>query len=1196
MKKSRGSLTQKALIAVLIILLPILITFVFSYYKSKELIKAQFLEDLNTITEISETHVYQFLEMADRRMKDFASDGLIRKELDEALKGNGGDAARLSDYLVKNKLPLETQIHDLNLISLDGKIISSTDASLVGTDVSNEPFFIDGRSGKAFTEVAHKTSPFNPELAVSAPVNSPGGKPLGILTGFINLSVLEKVLNRSYLKESGAISWSKGQRQTLEIYLVNKDMLMLTSSRFIKDAVMRQKVNTEPVRACLSSGKEITDFYMDYRDIEVAGASMCIPSVNWTLIVEVDAAEAYIPVEKIRIYAIITSAVVAMLIGFLFIFFRKLVFKLREVSDAALNISQGNYDTIVPVSTNDELGALSEAFNFMAGDIKIRSLALQMSERRLNSILDNSTAVVYLKDTAGCYIFVNQSFEKVFSLKRLDIIGKTDYDIFPKEAAGLFRANDLKVIEKNGPIEFEEAVIQDGEPHTYISNKFPLFDSHGVPYAVCGFSTDITERKKASEALKESEGLLKKAQQIARLGSWDWDIINNRLYWSDEIYRIFGLSPQEFGATYEAFMSRVHRDDKKFVNDSVNAALSENKPYSIDHRIVISRGIEKIVHEEANITYDDNGKPIRMVGTVQDITERKRAEFEFKKLSMAIESSVNIVFITRSDGTIEYVNPMFEKVTGFSKEEAVGQTPRILASGEVPNETYELLWKTILSGKTWRSAVKNKRKSGGYYWANVIISPIMDERGEITHFLAVQEDTTEKMQSEERIKFFAEFDPLTGVTNRSRFMELLNEWIDKYGNETGILFLIDMDQFKFINDTLGHGTGDELLRRVAKLLKSNIERLYNENKSGSAHAPLFGRMSGDEFAAFLPMVGIIKGLEIAEAIRLSVSAHHFPESSGSLTLSAGIVIYPEHARNTKDLFIKADAAMYRAKELGRNKFHVYRPEDQDLEKMVSRLSWKEKILEALKESRFEPWFQPILSLDSNTIHHYEVLARLRGKDGSILLPGAFIDIAERFGIIGLIDRMIIEKAMKLQASLRLKGEVLSFGMNLSGKEIGDEELLSFLKAKITETGADPKNLVFEITETAAIADLEKAKKFIRSLQEIGCKFSLDDFGVGFTSFTYLKEMQVDYIKIDGSFIRKLNENPDDQIFVKAITDVAKGLKIYSIAEFVENETTLNLLKKYGVDHAQGYYIGKPAPELRYNDIFQKSAGEKKPVT
>jgi len=244
-----------------------------------------------------------------------------------------------------------------------------------------------------------------------------------------------------------------------------------------------------------------------------------------------------------------------------------------------------------------------------------------------------------------------------------------------------------------------------------------------------------------------------------------------------------------------------------------------------------------------------------------------------------------------------------------------------------------------------------------------------------------------------------------------------------------------------------------------------------------------------------------------------------------------------------------------------------------------RLKERERIQKALNDDRFEPWFQPILDLTDNKIHHYEALARMKDENGDILLPGAFIDTAERFGLIGAIDRVIIDKTMKLQAETRRMGRELSFTINLSGKDFGDDDFLSFLHMRVKEPGANLCSPIFEITETAAVRDLNIAIKFIKALKSLGCHFSLDDFGVGFTSFIYLREMEVNYIKIDGSFIRRLHENANDQFFVKAITDVARGMGIKTVAEFVETEETLKLLKKFGVDYAQGTLIGKPAPNL-----------------
>ncbi|MBI1912631.1 MAG: EAL domain-containing protein [Deltaproteobacteria bacterium] len=550
-----------------------------------------------------------------------------------------------------------------------------------------------------------------------------------------------------------------------------------------------------------------------------------------------------------------------------------------------------------------------------------------------------------------------------------------------------------------------------------------------------------------------------------------------------------------------------------------------------------------------------------------DVTEQRQAVLEIKKLSAAIEQSSNVVFITDINGVIEYVNPVFEVVTGYAREEALGQTPRILSSGETPDSLYGEMWGTIKGGWTWRGVLKNKTKFGGRYWCNTVISPVKDRNGKIINFLAVQEDITEKRASEEKIKYLAFHDEMTDLLNRSSFMELLGERLlyNLEDREPGALLMLDIDHFKFINDSYGHGMGDEILRNVSRLLK----KVLQDKES------ILGRLGGDEFAIYLPSMDESKGMEMAEKVREQIEEFRPGNHPFRLSVSIGAAVYPVHGATVSELFTKVDAAMYRAKELGRNRCHLYRNEDHILEDIHSRLKWKERILKALEDDRFEVWAQPIMGLNDNKIRHYEALARMRDEEGNILLPGAFIEVAERFNIIGAIDRQIIKKTLKLMSEASSKGKSLTFSINLSGKDLMDEELLLFIQSAIAETGADPDHIVFEITETAAVFDIERAVKFIKALKSIGCHLSLDDFGVGFTSFTYLRELDVDYIKIDGSFIRNLKKNRNDQLFVKAIADVARGMGIKSIAEFVESEESFKIAKKLGVDYAQGYHIGKP---------------------
>jgi PAS domain S-box-containing protein len=319
---------------------------------------------------------------------------------------------------------------------------------------------------------------------------------------------------------------------------------------------------------------------------------------------------------------------------------RDFVNPIIKLKEATGKIEEKDFDVKVDVKNRDEIGDLAASFNSMSQRLKASFESLSESENKLQAIIDNSNAVICVKDTGGRFILVNKWFENMFHINRQELIGKDDYYIFPKEIAHNLRVNDQRVLWLNAPMEFEEAFPDENGMHTYISMKFPLHDQKGSTYAICGISTDITERKQMELTLKENESRLLNAQRIAHLGSWDWDIVSNTLYWSDEIYRIFGLTPQEFGANYEAFLNSVHPDDRRFVKKSVDAALYDKKPYSINHRIVLPNAAEHIVHEQAEVIFDETGKPIRMVGTVHDITDLKQAEELLKKYNRELEEKV----------------------------------------------------------------------------------------------------------------------------------------------------------------------------------------------------------------------------------------------------------------------------------------------------------------------------------------------------------------------------------------------------------------------------------------------------------------------------------------------------------------------------------------------------------------------------
>src|SRR3990167_4620024 len=386
MKKFKLSLKSKALLGIIFVLLPILITFFIVYNQNRTYLKQRILDTLTVIAEAYEGQVYQFLEKAKVRAQDFASDGFVRTQIQKAIHGNTSAMNKLNQHLVKNKLALDKTINTINVLSLEGRVIASTNSAEIGSDYSYESIFQKGKETVTMVEKCFGHSELT-EIAISAPIlNKDTGRLIGVIVNYIPIAELDNIVTERYSHHLEAASWAKGKGawKTLEIYLVNRDKLMITESIFVKDAVWKQVVDTLPINEGLTSNKEITGFYRDYRGVEVAGASMYIPSVKWILLVEIDKSEVLSPIKHVLVSALITAAVVIVMIVLLFAgFMKKMVMPLRKISDAAKKIASGNFDVVVPVQTHDEIGVLCESFNYMTDHINARTTALARSEARL---------------------------------------------------------------------------------------------------------------------------------------------------------------------------------------------------------------------------------------------------------------------------------------------------------------------------------------------------------------------------------------------------------------------------------------------------------------------------------------------------------------------------------------------------------------------------------------------------------------------------------------------------------------------------------------------------------------------------------------------------------------------------------------------------------------------------------------------
>lgn len=463
-----------------------------------------------------------------------------------------------------------------------------------------------------------------------------------------------------------------------------------------------------------------------------------------------------------------------------------------------------------------------------------------------------------------------------------------------------------------------------------------------------------------------------------------------------------------------------------------------------------------------------------------------------------------------------------------------------------------------------------KGKDGPLVDAILNARAVRDERGDLVYHEGILTDVSHLKRQEKQLLHLATHDPLTALHNRREFNAILERHlaqVKRYSGH-GALLWMDLDGFKEINDGLGHKAGDELLASLAHRMKSTVRE-----------SDVLARLGGDEFAILYPNVDATQA-QIAAARLLDAIRQHTAVIQGQsirTTASMGIVLFPEHGMQSTELLMQADMAMYKAKDQGRNRFCVYSPEDGPMEAPEQRIDWLRTLREALENDGFVLYAQPILDLKTDEIIRYEILIRLLDKDGGIIPPGAFLDIADQFGLSGDIDRWVLTKATQILSSAAQEGKELSFAINLSPRTMTDREFLELIADMPALSVIGPVRLVMEITETAAIYNIHVAKDFLRTLRNQGYEFALDDFGMGFSSFYQLKNLDIDYLKIDGSFVRNLSKDPVDKHLVMAMVHLARSLGKRTIAEFVEDAETLEMLRSIGVDCAQGFHIGRPKP-------------------
>ena len=692
--------------------------------------------------------------------------------------------------------------------------------------------------------------------------------------------------------------------------------------------------------------------------------------------------------------------------------------------------------------------------------------------------------------------------------------------------------------------------------------------------------------KRASRKLEKSE---QRFSDIARSTSdWFWEMDSDLRfsYFSKRLFDVTGIRTEDMVGTRRtnhAESTELDAEAQKWNNHV--AAMEAHRPFrDFEYGLKAADGGIRYVRVSGTPLFGRDGTFQGYRGTGSDISEQKKTRDALRVQSAhiqgVVDNVVNGIVTIDEHGIIESFNPAAEKIFGYSANEVIGENVNMLMPE--PNKArhdgylqhYLHTGEASIIGIGARE-VTALHKDGKPFPIELAISEMCIGVNRL--FIGVVIDITERRLADEKLSYQASHDALTSLINRSEFecrAERLLSNVEHGKNEHALCFM-DLDQFKLINDSCGHIAGDELLRQISQLLGTVVR-----------HRDTLARLGGDEFGVLMEYCSLEQAQRVANALLQAVQDFQFSWDGQSFRVgvSIGLVAINETTPSLTELMKQADAACYMAKDLGRNRIHTYHPEDTEIAQRHGEMQWVNRIKQALEQNRFCLYAQAIAPLNGSHDQHYELLLRMKDEEGKIIPPGAFLPAAERYNLIEQLDAWVVNNAITLLSSHpEFLDQVHFISINLSGPSLTNGKFLDSIISQIKTARIEPVKICFEVTETFAILNLSAAITFITVLKEFGCRFALDDFGSGLSSFGYLKKLPVDYLKIDGMFVKDMCDDPIDHAMVKLINEIGQLMGMQTIAEFVETEEIRSLLEKIGVNYAQGYGIEKPRPLLELFD-------------
>jgi diguanylate cyclase (GGDEF)-like protein/PAS domain S-box-containing protein len=1087
---------------------------------------------------------------------------------------------------------LTDDYYDLLLVDTAGNVVFSlVEAPGLGTNLRRDPYR-DSQLAKGYALTMQTLQSHLTRFELYAPSGNRAVAFLSapILENGVVIGVLALQLNMSKLESVTAASTGLGHTGETVLAQKNGDTVLFTAPlRHVDNAAYRYRLPLTKVGLSMQkalAGDRGQGIIRDYAGIECVEAWRYLPALGWGMVVKVDTQEALAPAARLRRITylaltlfLVVSGIVAYFLG------RGLSRPIQNLTRIADRVAAGDLSQRAAQAGSQELGRLAQAFNHMTGtladarlnletQIEARSQELRAVTTLQNAILDQAGALIVVLDREGRIRRFNRACEELTHYSFAEVEGRFVWDFLlpPRERERVHEEAFRTLVRNPRTLRSNYTnhwVTREGAKRLIEWSNSVLLDEHGEMEFMVSLGIDITEERMADEALRESEQLLKEAQRIAQIGSWELDLASGKLSWSDEIFRLFEIDKSGFEASYEAFLEAVYPEDRAQVHQAYTDSLETRIPYEITHRLLMPDGRTKWVSERCETHYGPQGKAIRSTGTVQDITARKQAEEALRLYANVFEHSGEAIVITDSDNRILAANPAFTRQTGFVLDEVRGKNPSVLASGQTPVETYQTMWSALAQSGYWQGELLGRRKDNTLYPKWMSVSVMRGPDGRTTNYIASFMDISERKQAEAQISQLAYHDALTGLLNRFSLKNQLEQVLamaHREKRELAVAFL-DMDRFKTINDTMGHAVGDGLLMEVARRLRDNVR-----------HSDIIARLGGDEFVVVLTEVeNATAAARVAEKI-LQALAQPYRIENHTLhsTASIGLAFYPDDGDDSETLMKSADTAMYHAKSLGRNNVQFFTAEMN--EAALKRLMLDRDLRVAVETNQFVLHYQPQLDGKDGRAVGVEALVRWHHPREGLVLPEVFIPLAEETGLILPLGKWLLDEACRQLRAWRDEGVTgVTMAVNLSAHQLHSPLLLANVAHALEKNGLAGSDLELEITESVAMHDPDASISQLQALRDLGVGLSIDDFGTGYSSLSYLKLLPIDTLKLDQSFVRDIEGNSNDVAICAATIALAHSLGLAVTAEGVETEAQRCFLNAHHCDFMQGFLFSPPLP-------------------